>query len=127
MATHRRIGARAASGRAPATAVFAALADPMREAIVRLLAERERAVGEIAEQLPVSRPAVSKHLKLLQGAGLVTHRREGTRNYYAVAPEALAALRDEIDAMWRHALARYALVARNTRPTRRHEASKGRR
>ncbi len=100
----------------PSAATFgglAALADPTREAIVRLLAEGERSVGEIAEQLPVSRPAVSKHLRLLQGAGLVQHRSEGTRNIYTLEPDALAALRDELDGLWRHALARFALVAGN--------------
>jgi DNA-binding transcriptional ArsR family regulator len=101
------------------TALHAALADPTREAIVRLLAEGERAVGEIAERLPVSRPAVSKHLRLLEGAGLVRFRREGTRNVYALDPDALAALRDEVDALWRSALARYALVANNRKPRRR--------
>ena len=105
--------------------IWAALADPTREAIVRLLVERERSVGEIAEQLPVSRPAVSKHLRLLQGAGLVSFRSEGTRNLYALEPAALANLRDELDALWRHALARYALVARNTSPAGRARRSKG--
>ena len=102
--------------KAAASAALSALADPTREAIVRLLVERERSVGEIAEQLPVSRPAVSKHLRLLEGAGLVSFRSEGTRNVYALRPEALALLRDELDAMWRRALARYALVADNTTP-----------
>ena len=101
-----------------ATATLGALADPTRQAIVRLLVERERSVGEIAEQLPVSRPAVSKHLRLLEGAGLVSYRSEGTRNVYALEPAALAALRDELDRMWRRALARYALVADNPRPTK---------
>jgi DNA-binding transcriptional ArsR family regulator len=80
--------------------VASALADPTREAIVRLLIEGERSVGEIAERLPVSRPAVSKHLRVLEAAGL------------ALAP--LAALRDELDRMWQRALARYALVADNS-------------
>jgi DNA-binding transcriptional ArsR family regulator len=102
-----------------ASALHAALGDPTREAIVRLLAEGERSVGEIAERLPVSRPAVSKHLRLLEGAGLVRFRSEGTRNVYALDPDALAALRDEVDALWRTALARYALVANNTKPRRR--------
>lgn len=117
-----------------AAALHAALADPTRESIVRLLAEGERSVGEIAERLPVSRPAVSKHLRLLEGAGLVRHQSQGTRNVYALQPEALAALRDELDAMWRVALARFALVARNTTAGRAHKptapaplASKGRR
>lgn len=97
-------------------ALLSALADPTREQIVRLLAEGDRSVGEIAERLPVSRPAVSKHLRLLEGAGLVRFERSGTRNVYSLQPEALAALRDEIDSLWRVALARFELVARNTTP-----------
>jgi DNA-binding transcriptional ArsR family regulator len=99
-------------------AVHAALADDTRQAIVRLLLDGERAVGEIAGQLPISRPAVSKHLRLLENAGLVRFRAEGTRNVYAIDPGALAQLRDEIDKMWEHALRRYALVANNTRARR---------
>lgn len=102
-----------------ATALHAALGDPTRGEIVRLLARGERSVGELAARLPVSRPAVSKHLKLLAGAGLVRARSEGTRHLYALDPEALAALRDEVDALWRTALARYALVANNRKPRRR--------
>jgi DNA-binding transcriptional ArsR family regulator len=97
-------------------ASFSALADPTREAIVRLLVVGERSVGEIADQLPVSRPAVSKHLRLLEGAGLVRFESVGTRNVYALQPEAIAALRDHLDGLWRQALARYTLVASNTRP-----------
>ena len=100
----------------PANPLLSALADPTREAIVRLLAERDCSVGEIAAQMPVSRPAVSKHLRLLEGAGLVSFRAEGTRNVYALEPDALAALRDQIDAMWRLALTRFSLVAHNTTP-----------
>lgn len=96
-----------------AAKLHAALADPTREAIVRLLAERERSVGELADQLPVSRPAVSKHLRLLEGTGLVRFRSEGTRNLYQLEPAALATLRDEVDALWRTALARFALDANN--------------
>lgn len=96
-----------------AAKLHAALADPTREAIVRLLAESEFSVGEIAERLPVSRPAVSKHLRLLEGAGLVRFRSEGTRNLYELEPAALASLRDEVDALWRTALARFALDANN--------------
>lgn len=95
---------------------FSALADPTREQIVRLLLERAHSVGEIAERLPVTRPAVSKHLRLLEGAGLVRFEAQGTRNVYSLQPQALAALRDELDRMWRTALARYALVADNTTP-----------
>ena len=105
-------------------AVLQALADPTRDLIVRLLLERERSVGEIAERLPVSRPAVSKHLRLLQSAGLVSYHSEGTRNVYALQPEALARVRDEIDAMWRSAMARYSLVATNIAPTPKSRQSK---
>ena len=99
-------------------AVLAALADPTREQIVRLLIDGERSVGEIAANVPVSRPAVSKHLRLLESSGLVVYRAEGTRNVYALEPDAIAALRDELDRMWERALARYALVANNSRSTR---------
>lgn len=93
--------------------VAAALADPTRESIVRLLIDRESSVGELAEQLPVSRPAVSKHLRVLEGAGVARVRAEGTRRLYSVDPQALAELRDELDRLWQRALARYALVADN--------------
>jgi DNA-binding transcriptional ArsR family regulator len=99
-------------------ALHAALGDPTREAIVRLLVEQERTVGELAERLPVARPTVSKHLRLLEDAGLVQYRSEGTRNFYSIRPETLAALRDEMDRMWSRALARFALVANNRRPAR---------
>lgn len=115
----RSVAASSAPSAAPsavptAAPLAAALADPTREQIVRLLVERELAVGELAERLPVSRPAVSKHLRVLEGAGLVQLRAEGTRRLYAVDPAALATLRDELDRLWRHALARFALVANNT-------------
>lgn len=97
-------------------AVLVALADPTREQIVRLLIEGEKSVGEIAERLPVSRPAVSKHLRLLESSGLVRFRSEGVRNIYGLQPQALAELRDELDKMWERALARYALVADNRKP-----------
>jgi DNA-binding transcriptional ArsR family regulator len=100
-------------------AVLVALADPTRAEIVRLLIDGERSVGDIAARLPVSRPAVSKHLRLLESSGVVVYRAEGTRNVYALEPDAIAALRDELDRMWERALARYALVADNTQPRRR--------
>lgn len=103
-------------GSAGRGALHAALADPTREAIVRLLAEGDRAVGDIAQQLPVSRPAVSKHLRLLEQSGLVRHDPAGTRNIYSLEPQALAELRDSIDALWRTALARFALDANNRNP-----------
>ena len=79
--------------------VFAALADPTREAIVRLLIDHESSVGDIADRLPVSRPAVSKHLRLLQGAGIVSMRSEGTRNVYTLDPVALELVRNELDVL----------------------------
>lgn len=105
--------------KAAAALVAAALADPTRESIVRLLVDGECSVGEIAERLPVSRPAVSKHLRVLEGAGLARMRAEGTRRLYSVEPATLALLRDEMDRLWQRALARYALVARNSTPKRR--------
>ena len=87
------------------------LADRTRRAIVECLAERPRAVGELAEELPVSRPAVSQHLKVLKDAGLVTERAAGTRRIYRLNPIAVAALRDQLDTFWNRALAGYKDVA----------------
>lgn len=81
-----------------------ALGDPSRRAIVACLAESPRAVGEIAEVLPISRPAVSQHLKVLKDAGLVTDRAVGTRRVYRLNPAGVAALRDQLDTYWRRAL-----------------------
>ena len=86
---------------------FAALGDPTRQAILACLAERPRAVGELAAQLPVSRPAVSQALKILKDAGLVTERAAGTRRIYRLDPTAVAALRDQLDTFWSRALANY--------------------
>lgn len=88
-----------------------ALGDPSRRAIVECLAERPRAVGELAEMLPISRPAVSQHLKVLKEAGLVTDRAEGTRRVYRLNPEAVAALRDQLDTFWRRALDNFQELA----------------
>jgi DNA-binding transcriptional ArsR family regulator len=71
------------------------------------LAERPRAVGDLADELPVSRPAVSQHLKVLKAAGLVTERAVGTRRIYGLNPAAVAALRDQLDTFWNRALAGY--------------------
>jgi DNA-binding transcriptional ArsR family regulator len=81
-----------------------ALGDPSRRAIVECLAQRPRAVGELAEELPISRPAVSQHLKVLKEAGLVTDRAIGTRRVYRLNPAGVAALRDQLDTYWRRAL-----------------------
>jgi DNA-binding transcriptional ArsR family regulator len=86
---------------------WSALGDPTRRAIVACLAERPRAVGELADLLPVSRPAVSQALKVLKDAGLVTERAAGTRRIYRLNPAAVAALRDQLDTFWTRALESY--------------------
>ena len=88
-----------------------ALGDPTRRAIIACLAERPRAVGELADELPVSRPAVSQHLKVLKDAGLVTERAAGTRRIYRLNPAALSALRDQLETFWVRALAGYQDLA----------------
>jgi DNA-binding transcriptional ArsR family regulator len=86
---------------------WAILGDRTRRAIVECLAERPMAVVELAEELPVSRPAVSQHLKVLKDAGLVAERSSGTRRIYRLNPIAVEALRDQLDTFWRRALAGY--------------------
>ena len=81
-----------------------ALGDPTRRAIFELLAEGPRPVGDIARQLPVTRPAVSQHLRVLSDAGLVTHRQAGTRHLYHLDPNGLAAVRSYFDGFWSRAL-----------------------
>ncbi|GGO21686.1 transcriptional regulator [Micromonospora parathelypteridis] len=88
-----------------------ALGDPTRRAIVACLAERPRAVGELAEVLPVSRPAVSQHLRVLKDAGLVTDRAAGTRRVYRLNPAGVAALRDQLDTYWNRALEGFQDIA----------------
>lgn len=88
-----------------------ALGDPSRRAIVACLAERPRAVGELANALPISRPAVSQHLKVLKDAGLVTDQAEGTRRVYRLNPAGVAALRDQLDTFWHRALNGYQDIA----------------
>jgi DNA-binding transcriptional ArsR family regulator len=87
---------------------WAALADGTRLAIVSRLAEGPLAVGKLAAGLPVSRSAVSQHLKILKDAGLVQDLAQGTRRIYRLNPAALAALRDQLDTYWQRALAGYA-------------------
>lgn len=93
-----------------------ALGDPTRREIIEALRSGELTVGAIAERLPVSRPAVSKHLRVLEGAGLVTGWREGTRHLYAVDPAGVAAVRAFFDTLWADALARFAEYAQTTSP-----------
>jgi DNA-binding transcriptional ArsR family regulator len=84
-----------------------ALGDPTRRAIFERLAERPSAVGELARTLPVSRPAVSQHLKVLKDAGLVMDRQDGNRRIYQLDPSGLAELRDYLDRFWGTGLARF--------------------
>jgi len=84
---------------------WAALADPTRRSIFELVVARPRAVGELAEVVPVTRPAVSQHLKLLKTAGLVLDRAQGTRRIYRANPDGLAELRAQLDRFWDQALA----------------------
>ena len=83
---------------------MAVLADPMRRMIFEMLAEGPRSVSDIAEHLPVTRPAVSQHLRALSDAGFVTHSSIGTRNLYRVEPARIAEVRDYLDKLWQKAL-----------------------
>jgi DNA-binding transcriptional ArsR family regulator len=85
-------------------AAMRALAEPRRRQILRLVRDRERTAGEIAERFPISRPAVSQHLRALEDADLVVVRREGTRRWYRARPEGLAELRTWLGTMWRENL-----------------------
>jgi len=93
------------------SAVLTALADPTRRAIFERLARSPSAVGELARELPVSRPAVSQHLKVLKSAGLVTDHAAGTRSVYSVDPAGLAAIRDYFEQFWQQSLARFRTAA----------------
>lgn len=90
-----------------ATDKIGTLGDPTRRAIFERLAEAPSAVGELAGELPVSRPAVSQHLKVLKNAGLVIDRRNGTRRIYQLDPDGLAELRAQLDRFWNQAFANY--------------------
>ena len=90
-----------------ASSAWAVLADPTRRTIFERLIERPSAVGELASGLPVSRPAVSQHLKVLKDAGLVVDKRAGKQRIYQVEPDGLAALRAELDRFWSKTLAAY--------------------
>lgn len=90
---------------------WTALGDPSRRQIFERIAERPRSVTEIARDLPISRPAVSQHLRVLKQACLVQARPEGTRRIYEVDPEGLAALRAELDRFWGKALENFKQIA----------------
>ena len=94
---------------------FEALGDPNRREILRLLGAEDLAVGAIAEALPISRPAVSRHLRLLRDAGFVAERAEGTRRIYQLQAEGLEAVQAYVQGVWGEAANRFRLVAENTR------------
>jgi DNA-binding transcriptional ArsR family regulator len=91
-----------------ADAVFDALGEPVRRRILELLHEGPTPVGELAARLPVGRPAVSKHLRVLSNAGLIEHRSAGTRNLYMLAPDGMAAAQQWLVRTWDTVLAAYA-------------------
>jgi DNA-binding transcriptional ArsR family regulator len=88
-----------------------ALGDPTRRQVFELLRKGSRSVGELAAELPVSRPAVSQHLRVLETAGLVTHTRHGTRHLYSVNGNGVAKLREWVEGFWDEALARFKAAA----------------
>src|SRR5262245_11680982 len=104
---------------ANAVLAFDALGDPTRRAIFERIAARPQSVGKLAERGSVSRPAVSQHLKVLKGAGLVTDRQEGTRRIYSVDPRGVIAMRSYLDKVWDRALSAFQAAADedDTEPT----------
>ena len=96
---------------------WAALGDPTRRAVFESLAERPRAVGELARELPVSRPAVSQHLRILKDAGLVLDERAGSRRIYRVNQDGLNQMRAELDMFWQDTLTAYKHHIENTSQT----------
>ncbi len=92
---------------------FDAMGDPHRRRILELLRDHDRSVQELADALPISRPAVSRHLRLLKNAGLVIDRAEGTRRLYRLHDEGIEAVRAYLEQVWGDAAARYKLLADN--------------
>src|SRR5689334_19246858 len=101
---------------ANASEMMSVLAEPIRQAIFDRLADGPRPVGELAAELPVSRPAVSQHLKVLKDVGLVVDRKAGTRRLYQVDPDGLAALRAHLDGFWERSLAAFSDRTREEKP-----------
>jgi DNA-binding transcriptional ArsR family regulator len=97
---------------------FEALGDPNRRAIIELLAGGDRSVQELADALPISRPAVSRHLRLLKEAGLVVEEPRGTRRIYRLDDQGVDEVRRYLERVWGEAAARFRLVADNTTPDR---------
>jgi DNA-binding transcriptional ArsR family regulator len=101
---------------------FDALGDPNRRAIVELLGEGDRSVRELADELPISRPAVSRHLRLLKDAGLVVEEPRGTQRIYRLHEQGVDAVRAYLERVWGEAGARFRMMAENTDPERRRGA-----
>jgi DNA-binding transcriptional ArsR family regulator len=101
---------------------FDALGDANRRAIVELLRAGDRSVRQLADELPITRPAVSRHLRLLKQAGLVTDRAEGNRRLYRLHDEGIAAVREYLEQVWGEAAARFRLLAENTADPDRRDA-----
>ena len=102
---------------------FEALGDPNRRAIVELLGSGGRSVQQLADALPISRPAVSRHLRLLKDAGLVIEEPRGTRRIYRLHDEGVAAVRGYLEQVWGEAAARFRLVAENAQVRERVESA----
>ena len=105
--------------RLPAGDPFDALGDPNRRAIVELLGAGGRSVQELADALPISRPAVSRHLRLLKRAGLVVEEPRGTRRIYRLHDEGIEAVRAYLERVWGEAAARFRILAENPPSSRR--------
>jgi DNA-binding transcriptional ArsR family regulator len=108
---------------APAGDPFVALGDPNRRAIVELLGGGGRSVGELADALPISRPAVSRHLRLLKEAGLVVEEAQGTRRIYRLHDQGVEAVEAYIVEVWGDAVTRFRLMAENTKRDKRSRSS----
>ena len=96
---------------------FEALSDPNRREILRILSGGDKPVREIADAMTISRPAVSRHLRLLKDAGMVAERAEGTRRIYCLQERGIDAVREYLDRIWGEAAARFRLLAENTENT----------
>jgi DNA-binding transcriptional ArsR family regulator len=105
------------TGRAPAARdPFEALGDPNRREILRLLSDGDKPVREIAAAMPISRPAVSRHLRLLKDAGMVAEQARGTRRIYHLREQGMQAVQAYLEGIWGEAAARFRMVAENTDP-----------
>jgi DNA-binding transcriptional ArsR family regulator len=103
---------------APSGDPFEALGDPNRRRILRLLSDGDKPVAEIAAAMDISRPAVSRHLRLLKEAGMVAEQAQGTRRIYHLRDEGMQAVRTYLEGVWGDAAGRFRLLAENTEPDR---------